>query len=717
MAKTARAKAALKYIEQGFGVIPLREREKVPATSHGLKDATDNPEQVEVWWGFGRHAGFKKDFNVGLVLGGASNGIIALDIDTHGADGLKTLEEFELKNGKLPKTARAKTGSGGMHLLYRTSRKLRPWANPKLGIDLRADDSYIVAPPSIHPNGTAYEWIDAPWDVPVAQADDTVYALLDYCAPANHGEGDGGEHTKFAMPTEKLKEGQGRNDFLFGYARSLLGKGRPQSEIKTTIIGANYEWCDPPIPMDELIKTLKSAMSKDKREDTEADAHPLRAPQRGARGKVEFSSLGDIILEDDLACKIDGVLSVWNGHRWASDDETIELRSRLRAKDANSNTINEVYKYVACMAPKKYAASSFDNGYYCQFQNGVTIDMRTGNEVQPTPDMFITGTLNVDWNPDIGPNECDTFLDNISDGRADIKQLMLEVIGCCMLSRKPAKKAIMLVGRSNERDGNASNGKSSFIELIKNILGGDNLSYLSLQQLSERFMTHVLFGKMANLGDDIPAAFVDERASSDFKKLVTGETITADVKNRPSVSFQPSVTMVFSMNEIPRWSNLGGIERRLLFLPFFAHFVPGKPGYIKDIKELLGREEVKQRAAFLAAQVLPGLIASGQFTEVPEVNEELIAVMRDNDPVERWLMDAAVDFATDIVGITNAKAYANYKEWCASSGEKGISSIAFGKRLRARVWTDGEGKSWRLNNPRGAQGVKTYIAEPMDSAG
>lgn len=709
MAKTARAEAALQYIEQGFSVVPLKRRDKVPATLHGLKDCSDNPEQVEVWWGFGRHQKRTPDYNVGLVLGAASNGVIALDIDTHGVDGMKTLEEFQVAHGALPETVTAKTGSGGYHMLYRTSRSLRPFANTKLGIDLRADDSYIVAPPSIHPTGTAYEWVKSPAEVPIAQADDTVYALIDYLSHGAGGteakDGNGGFH----MPDKPLKEGEGRNQFLFSYARSLLAKNRPQSEIHNAVVGANYSLCDPPIPPDEFEKTFASAMSKDEREDVEEEPK-LRAPKRGPRGKVEFNSLGAIILEDDHASKIDGVLSVWTGTRWAADDETIELRSRLRADDVSTSILREVYGYVSAKAPKLYAASSFDNGYYCQFKNGATVDMRTGALVEPTPAMLITGTLNVDWNPDIGPNEADTFLDNLSAGREDIKRLMLEVIGCCMLSKKPVKKAIMLVGRSPERDGNASNGKSSFIELVKNILGGDNLSYLNLQQLSERFMTHVLFGKMANLGDDIPASFINDRASSDFKKLVTGETITADVKNRPSVSFQPSVTMVFSMNDIPRWSSLGGVERRLLFLPFFAHFTPDKPDYIRNVKDVLGKEEVKQRAAYLAAQALPALISSGKYSEVPEVAEELAAVMRDNDPVERWLADTELDFVTDICGITNAAAYSNYKDWCASSGEKGISAIAFGRKLRARVWVDGKGKEWRIDNPRGAGGQKKYVA-------
>lgn len=711
--ETARAKAAVEYINHGLQVIPIKPWDdyKEPAVTHGLKDCTDNPEQVEVWWGYGHHKAKKPDYNVGIVCGEVSGGLIVIDIDRHGVDGMETLREFELAHGKLPDTVTAITGSDGRHMYYRTNRSLHPFANPKLGIDLRAEGSYVVAPPSIHKNGNSYEWSVSLDDEEIAWANDTVYALIDFAHPngANNSIEEKDSKARFKLPDKPLKEGEGRDNMIFKYAASLRSHNRPEEEILNACIGVNATLCDPPLPLTEVKKKVKSAMNYDPMDTAvpEENGKPLRQPKRGRGNKIEFFSMGDIIIEDDHACLIDGLLNVWNGNCWKADESTINMRSRLRAKDCSSNTLNEVYKYIIDMAPRKYANSSFDNGYYAQFANGVTIDMATGREVEPTPDMLIRGTLNVDWNPNVGPNEADTFFDNLSTGRDDIKTVMLEVLGCCMLSRKPVKRSIMCIGRSNERDGNAANGKSSFIDLIGNILGAENTASLTLQQLSRNFMTSLLFGKMANLGDDIPSSFVDEAAASDFKRIITGETITADVKNKPQVKFQPNLTMVFSMNEIPRWSSMGGIERRLLFLPFFGHFTPESPNHIKDLKAVLGKEEVKQRAAYLAAQVLPTLIERGQYTHVPEMDDELAAVMRDNNAIERWLFAEDV-YVLDITGKLNSGAYGMYKAWAQDNGEHAVSSTQFARDLKKHIWTDANGQSWRVDNPRGAKGKQFY---------
>ena len=43
-------RAALAYAKAGWRVFPCIPGEKVPATSHGVKDATTDPAQIRAWW-------------------------------------------------------------------------------------------------------------------------------------------------------------------------------------------------------------------------------------------------------------------------------------------------------------------------------------------------------------------------------------------------------------------------------------------------------------------------------------------------------------------------------------------------------------------------------------------------------------------------------------------------------------------------------------------
>jgi len=142
---------ALELAELGNAVFPLLPCGKTPLTKHGFKDATTDPSIITKWWTQW------PDANIGLATGEVSSCIV-LDVD--GADGNSSLEALKRELGPLPNTCMARTGKG-MHLYfcYPDGKEIRCRTNIARGIDVRADGGYVVAPPSVHPNGATYEWI------------------------------------------------------------------------------------------------------------------------------------------------------------------------------------------------------------------------------------------------------------------------------------------------------------------------------------------------------------------------------------------------------------------------------------------------------------------------------------------------------------------------------------------------------------------------------
>lgn len=269
-AESPLAEAARGYIERGWSVLPLRREGKEPVTRHGLNDASDNPAQVDVWWGEGNGYGGDPWYNVGISCGAVSNGLCVIDLDCHGpgADGRETLRDWETANGRLPETVEVETGSGGRHLLYRVTRPLRPSANEALGVDIRCDGSYIVAPPSVHPNGERYEWITSPDDMDVAEADDAVYAFIDFVRPEVSERAPG---ERFELPDEISAS---RNDTLFRYAASLRSTGRSAEEILILVEAANRTRCKPPLPDAEVAKIAGSATRYERGDGLKKDDAP-----------------------------------------------------------------------------------------------------------------------------------------------------------------------------------------------------------------------------------------------------------------------------------------------------------------------------------------------------------------------------------------------------------------------------------------------------------
>jgi putative DNA primase/helicase len=136
---------ALRYAEQGMQVFPLIPKSKKPLTGDGFKSATTDLDKIMQWWAQW------PDANIGIATGKASN-LVVLDIDGKYPDHWPDLPE-------LPTVKTHK----GAHYYFAYPEGQDVGCRSKIDgydIDLRGDGGYIVAPPSIHPNGGRYEFVD-----------------------------------------------------------------------------------------------------------------------------------------------------------------------------------------------------------------------------------------------------------------------------------------------------------------------------------------------------------------------------------------------------------------------------------------------------------------------------------------------------------------------------------------------------------------------------
>ncbi len=168
-------RAALVYAARGWKVLPVHmplavgctcgdractKRGKHPRTAHGLYEATTDARIITSWW---RDAPMT---NVGIVTGHRS-GLVVLDVDP-GHGGLDSLAILEKAFCKLPPTPTVETGGGGFHFYFAAPPPCEGALPNRIelaglpGLDFRGDGGYIVAPPSLHKKGEAYQWMSGP---------------------------------------------------------------------------------------------------------------------------------------------------------------------------------------------------------------------------------------------------------------------------------------------------------------------------------------------------------------------------------------------------------------------------------------------------------------------------------------------------------------------------------------------------------------------------
>lgn len=139
---------AAELAEYGWHVFPCRPGGKEPATTHGVKDASNDLEQVADWWARTPAA------NIGIACGPSRLVVIDLDMGDN-KNGIKRWTELAGDYPPAP-TYTVTTPSGGRHHYYQADQgpelhnsasKLAP------GIDVRAAGGYVLAAWSMLPNG------------------------------------------------------------------------------------------------------------------------------------------------------------------------------------------------------------------------------------------------------------------------------------------------------------------------------------------------------------------------------------------------------------------------------------------------------------------------------------------------------------------------------------------------------------------------------------
>jgi hypothetical protein len=210
------------------------------------------------------------DANVGIPTG-ATSGVVVLDVDPrHG--GHQSLVMLVAKHSALPSTPTVLTGGGGRHYYFRTPRDVEIRNSIGAlgpGLDIRGKGGYVIAPPSVHPNGQRYRWksgsrID---EVELALLPDWLTTLLNSPPRPRASNRTVSRRTASScVPATRLDLSQlaagvseGQRDWeLFRLACHLCWRGYPREEAELIVLDA-ASWCRPPFPIDAALRKVDSA--------------------------------------------------------------------------------------------------------------------------------------------------------------------------------------------------------------------------------------------------------------------------------------------------------------------------------------------------------------------------------------------------------------------------------------------------------------------------
>ncbi len=462
---------------------------------------------------------------------------------------------------------------------------------------------------------------------------------------------------KTTMEFLNLEPGDGRNQSLFNYILTLQSNDFSVEESRECIRLINKYILKVPLSDDELEVVLRD------------DAFQKPVFFKGTT--FLFDKFATYIKNNNHIIRINNQLHLYRDGIYISGLAEIEAEMIKHIPQLNRAKRTEVLSYLDIMIRENTPASPAN---MIAFRNGI-LNIKDGSFSPFSPNTVITNRIEWDYNPHAYSEITDKTLDKIACDDPNIRALLEEAAGFCLFRRNELGKAFILTGTG-------SNGKSTYLNMLKHLLGKQNISSLDLKKLGDRFSTVMLFGKLANIGDDISDEFIMD--ASIFKKIVTGETIDAEQKGQPKFEFEPYTKLFFSANNIPRMGkgrDSAAILRRLVIIPFDAKFSADDPDFNPHIGDMLRSQESMEYLIQLGLKGLKRVLETKKLSESEKVQRELEEYEESNNPVLGFIREVESDDDFKIENEPTKDVYKRYQEYCLSNNLQPMSNIEFSKQI------------------------------------
>lgn len=469
------------------------------------------------------------------------------------------------------------------------------------------------------------------------------------------------ELPKWLMPVKtnidflELGEGDGRNQSLFNYILTLQSEDFTKEEARECIRLINRYVLAEPLSERELEVILRD------------DAFRKTTFFKG--NTFLFDKFANYLKNNNHIIKINDQLHIYRDGIYVSGADVIEGQMIRLISNLKRAQRSEVMAYLEILIEENVTTT---NPNIIAFSNGL-YDLRDGSFRGFTPDIVITNKIPWAYNPAAYSELLDHTLDRLACDDPEVRALLEEMVGYCLYRRNELGKAFILIG-------DKSNGKSTFLHVVKNMLGDANIASLDLKELGDRFKTAELFGKLANIGDDIGDEFIAN--ASVFRKLVTGERVNVERKGQDPFEFNNYSKFLFSANVIPRMKDkTGAVQRRLVIVPFDAKFTPNDPDFRPFIKDELCEQEPMEYLIILGLAALKRVLMNNRFTTSQRVQGQLDEYEENNNPIIGFINEVGLE------GIENEPSnmvYRKYKEYCIANNFQALSAIEFSRQLTKR---------------------------------
>lgn len=356
-----------------------------------------------------------------------------------------------------------------------------------------------------------------------------------------------------------LDEGDGRNRKLYTHKMKLNNC----EDWFRIIRFINEHVFDEPLPQKEFDSLSRAEQSE------------------GDQKTTDEADVAEQVIREFKCAKWASQVWFWSekAGKFISDDEELAaiIAKRIAVKDPNK--VEKAMKWLRINA-KKYPA---DYIFKIRLRNGFLAD---GKFTPIVVDDFTPHCIDIDYNPDAEPVPAiDEYLDQIvnepkytQQDMQDYRNRLIEIMAYGLIVNP---ERVRVLSKFHILRGEGSNGKGTFLEIMKTIYQPENCSTLSIEDLADATRINSLTGKLVNLGDDVEDKPIGKTQFKHIKNITSADTVTIRRLYKEAESVVLQAKLIYTSNSDLRTFDKGhALERRMCWVPMFNTVRKPDPNFI-----------------------------------------------------------------------------------------------------------------------------------------
>jgi putative DNA primase/helicase len=312
-------------------------------------------------------------------------------------------------------------------------------------------------------------------------------------------------------------------------------------------------------------------------------------------------------------------------------------------------------------------------------KRNVLINLQNGTfEITPTKrelrafnrNDFLTHQLPFEFEPDATAPLFQKYLDEVLPD-ADKQQIFAEYCGYIFIKPSVLKLEKMLI-----LFGTGANGKSVFFEILNALLGTENFSSYSLQDLTNDngYYRAKIGNKLVNYASEINGKLETDI----FKQMASGEPLSVRLPYGEPFILNDYAKLIFNCNELPKdVEHTNAFFRRFLIIGFDVTIPENKQD--KELANKIINNELSGVFNWIL-QGLERVLKQKKFSKCEAVENARTDYEKQSDSVKMFIEDYEYKTATDYTKIS--ELYQKYKAYCIEDGFRPVNKSNFMKRLR-----------------------------------